>query len=267
MGQNNSTAWGQAVEFSEVYRTPLFVSDPQGKDSRFPVLLPAIAVRLEHAAFREIPAQCQLLALPALGEVADGELPERMGPVEFAGQQVIDPIQAAGVVHVAVAVQVRIAHGAAAAAAQLARGQGLGYRQLRAPQGAGHGNAAFAGEDHVPGVQIHQHPKADGAEALVSVFVIGHHASGVGSPGGGHGPGFHPDGLSPGGEPGNLNPVPDHGPEHPAAGQGVIVQSQGLAVRPGHLLGIVENGRGLQVSKAIHGHVVHGEVLYVLRFH
>ena len=74
-------------------------------------VLGAGGVHLGGGVVGELQVQPQLVALPGLRQIADGELPQGVGAVELAGQQVRDPVHAAGVVHVAVAVQVGKGHG------------------------------------------------------------------------------------------------------------------------------------------------------------
>ena len=165
-----------------------------------------------------------------------------------------------------VAVQVVEAHRPGADIGQCMGHQGARCRQLAAPQQTGNLHTALAGQNHGPAVQVHQNPQADGAEQLIALFVISYGGAGVGGAGGWHGPGLHPDGFAPQGKSRHLDPVADHGPEEPAAGQGVIVQGQVDAVQAGDVLGVKENHGGLQPPEAVHLVVGDGVFVCIDRF-
>ena len=89
--------------------------------------------------------QIQLLALPGFAEIAHRKFLHTVALMEGAGQQVVDPVQIPGVIHVAVAVQVRKAHAALSAAVQvLGHERGLLSRlfgeegDCRVEKGTGH---------------------------------------------------------------------------------------------------------------------------------
>ena len=224
-------------------------------------------VGLEGAVGGDVPVQAKLLALPGLRQIAHGEIGHHMLPVELAGEQVGDPVHAAGVVHMAVAVQVGEADGAAALGAQGAEDQAGGGGQLPGPVGTGQDDAALAGGNHAAGVPIHQHPQGHAAEHLVALGVVGHHAAGERGVGGGQGPGLHPDGLPPHGHAGDLHPVPGDRPEQLTAGQGIVIQLQQLTVPPAHFLHDIQDHGGLHPPVAVHKGIADGKILNINRFH
>lgn len=226
-----------------------------------------MGVHLEGVFLQKIPLKRQILTFPGFTEVADRKLLDAVFAVKVAGQKIVDPVHVAGIVHMAVSVQIRKADPPLPSGIQGHSDKTVGAGQLVAPEGTDYGDSTFPGEDHIPGVQVHQNPQADGTEALTALHVIGHHASGIGHPGGGHGPGLNANGFSPGRQTGDLNPVPGYGPEKTLPGQGVIVQRQLVAVQSCNLLGEKKNLGWHQSAVAVYIQIADGKILIKEGFH
>ena len=149
---------------------------PGGRILRIPT-----GVDCQSALVIQLPIQRKGVAFYGFCQVANGEILETVTFVETAGKDVADPIQVAAVVHMAVPIQVCKADGAAAAAGKRFGNQRAGGSQFAAPQYTLHGYIALTRQNQRPAAKIHQHPQADGAEALVSLCVVGYAGTGEGS--------------------------------------------------------------------------------------
>ena len=119
-----------------------------------------------------------------------------MLPVEVAGEKIVDPVHVAGVVHVAVTVEVGKAYVPLEAVFHRSGNQTAGKRQFRSPKRTGNDDAALVGRNTASGILIHQNPEADRTGALIARLIVDDNGTGIADVGVGHGPCLNVDGFS-----------------------------------------------------------------------
>ena len=89
-----------------------------------------VGFRTENQVVCQLPAQLQKLLFPGLGKITDGNFFDTMPVAKPIRQQIIDPIQVTGIVHMPVLIQIRPSYSAGMDINQLLRQQRYGSVRL-----------------------------------------------------------------------------------------------------------------------------------------